>query len=202
MGMPAIRRHWTTDEVRPLLENSDRWPRFELIDGELIVTPSPGFAHQIAQFDLASALRNYLKEEKLGFALLPPADIQLKPETITQPDVFVLPRNQSPAKDDRPLPVWKDIKRLLLVVEIISPSSIRIDRITKREFYLNRGVPEYWVVDLDAMMVERWTLQSDRPEVLRDSLDWKPAGAKSSFHVDLPEFFAQVREEHRQLRID
>jgi Uma2 family endonuclease len=67
--------------------------------------------------------------------------------------------------DDVEFPEWGDFKRLLLAIEIISPSSVRIDRIIKRDFHLDAGVPEYWIVDLDARIIERWTQGRESPEV-------------------------------------
>jgi Uma2 family endonuclease len=204
MGMPAIRpdsppnRRWTTAEVRPLLEESRRWPRYELIGGELIVTPSPGFPHQFAVIEMLVTLRNYLAGEDAGAALISPADLELKPGTITQPDVFVTSRRIEGNPEE--LPSWACIKGLALAVEVISPSSVRIDRIIKRDFYLDAGVPEYWVVDLDGRMVERWTAARETPEVLRTSLEWKPEGANSPLMIDLKELFERVWKEYRKLQ--
>jgi Uma2 family endonuclease len=61
---------------------------------------------------------------------------------------------------------------LLLAVEVLSPSTARYDRLTKRRFYQQQGV-EYWIVDLDARIVERWLPGSDRPEILAEHLAWQ-----------------------------
>ncbi len=204
MGMPAIRadsvpmRRWTTAEVRPLLEESRRWPRYELIDGELIVTPSPGWPHQFAVIEIASVLRDYLKGQDAGIALPSPADLELKPGTITQPDIFVTPA-RIPGDPDEPI-TWADFKSLNLAVEILSPSSLHIDRVIKRDFYLSAGVAEYWVVDLDIRMIERWTPSRETPEVLRKSLEWKPAGSVSPLTIDLVELFESIWAQYRKFR--
>ena len=90
MAMPAIRRHWTVSAARELQDNG--WPRYELIDGELLVTPSASPSHQGFAFALAMQLNPYTEKQSIGITLLPPADIELREESIVQPDVFVLPR--------------------------------------------------------------------------------------------------------------
>lgn len=94
---------------------------------------------------------------------------------------------------------WALVESLLLAVEIISPSSVHIDRIVKRDFYLSAGVSEYWIVDLDARMVERWTPERETPEVLRTSVDWFPAGAGSSLTIDLAAMFELIWTKYRRL---
>ncbi|MDQ3673186.1 MAG: Uma2 family endonuclease, partial [Gemmatimonadota bacterium] len=81
---------------------------------------------------------------------------------------------------------------LLLAVEVISPSSVRTDRVEKREFYLGAGVAEYWVMDLEARMVELWTPERHTPLVTRGILRWTPSGAQSELLIDLPAFFDNV----------
>ena len=191
MGMPAIQRRWTSSDVRSLINESPRhWPRYELIGGELIVTPSPGFPHQTAALELLYLLKPYLDQQHIGLPMLPPADIELVSGAITQPDVFVLdPHSVAEAVK---IPKWADFKRLLLAVEVISPSSVRTDRIIKRDFYLDAGVPEYWILDPVARMIERWTRERETPEVCRDSLVWLPATAHSPLTIDVPTFFETV----------
>ena len=187
MGMPAIRRHWTTADVRALIDESRPWPRYELIDGELLVTPSPGNEHQIAVGAIFVLLDAYLEREQVGVAIMSPADLELRPGTITQPDVFVVPMDAASSADGAW--GWSDIHSLLLAVEVISPSSIRTDRITKREYYLDAGVPDYFIVDVHARMVEHWSPERETPRVLRDQLVWQPAGAVHPLVVSLPELF-------------
>lgn len=197
MGMPAIRRRWTTAEVRDLMDESRKWPRYELISGELIVTPAPGAAHQVAVIEIVRLILPYLEQQEVGITLTPPADLELQPGTITQPDIFVVPRNPTPAADARP--TWKDITSLLLAVEIISPSSIRVDRVDKRDLYMEGGVAEYWIVDLDARILERWIPTRQTPEVLRTSLEWLPPGAATPLTIDLAELFDRIRTTYRQI---
>src|SRR5687767_14355304 len=126
MGMPATRRHWTTADVRALMDESRHWPRFELIDGELLVTPAPGVIHQVAVSELLRLIAEYVEGEHLGITLTSPADVELRPGTITQPDVFVVPTRATPSPPDV-IPRWTDVTALLLAVEVISPSSVQTD---------------------------------------------------------------------------
>ena len=189
MGMPAIRRHWTTAAVRALMDESRAWPRYELIGGALIVTPAPGGLHQFAVTELVFLLATYLREEPVAVALASPADLELEPGTITQPDVFVIPAGGAASVGDFR---WSDVTSLLLAVEVLSPGSIRTDRVTKREYYMDVGVPDYLIVDVDARIVERWTPARDTPEVLRDDLVWHPSGASTPLVVSLPQFFDRM----------
>jgi Uma2 family endonuclease len=93
MGMPAMRHHWSAEQVRALIDQSPtHWPRYELMRGELIVTPAPGGLHQVAVVAILALLTEYLRREPVGVALTSPADIQLHPDTVAQPDIFVAPR--------------------------------------------------------------------------------------------------------------
>ena len=83
---------------------------------------------------------------------------------------------------------------LLLTVEVLSPSSSRHDRVRKRPLY-HRNVPEYWIIDLDARVIERWRTHEDRPEIVESRLEWKPDGASEPFVLDVERFFAEVMNE-------
>lgn len=190
MGMPAIKRRWTVADVHTLFDENRHWPRYELLDGELLVTPSPGWSHQLAVTRLVARLDRYVTHEALGVTLVSPSDIELAPESIMQPDVFVVPHDQIP--DDR-APTWSELRRLLLAVEVLSPSSQRQDRVLKRDFYLANGVAEYWIVDLDSRVIERWTSVGARPDVRRDTIEWRPDGAREAFAMNVREFFEDVR---------
>ena len=190
MSMPAMRHRWTSDQVRALMDESRPWPRYELLAGELLVTPAPGNPHQYAATRLLVALDPYVIRHDIGAAFTSPADIELLRGTITQPDVFVVPlaRREDP---DTPRD-WSGVTSLLLAVEIISPSSVRTDRVEKRDHYLRAGVPEYWVVDLDARVVERWSPERETPLVFRTTLEWWPAGASEALTIDLVQLFETI----------
>jgi Uma2 family endonuclease len=82
------------------------------------------------------------------------------------------------------------IRQLLLVVEVLSPSSSRHDRVRKRPLY-QRSVPDYWIIDLDARLVEHWAPRDDRPALVTDTLMWQPDGGKIPFTLDLRAYFAR-----------
>ena len=195
MAMPAIRRRWTAADVRELTVEDRPWPRYEVIDGELLVTPSPRRPHQLAVGALYYLLQGYLERVPVGIALFSPSDLELKPDTVVQPDVFVIPADTTNAREIRD---WTDATSLLLAVEMLSPSSIRTDRITKRDFYLANGVEEYWIIDLDARVFERWRASSETPEVLRDQITWSPAG-RDPLTIELPDWFARLGRVHDAL---
>jgi Uma2 family endonuclease len=84
---------------------------------------------------------------------------------------------------------------------VISPSSTRTDRVTKRDFYLDIGVPDYFIVDVEARIVEHWSSKRDTPLVLRDQLVWHPAGAEQPLRASLPEFFDAIDDKLKFLGI-
>ncbi len=188
MGMAVTDRRWTAADVRALTREDRPWPRYELINGELLVTPAPRLAHQVAACELWRLLDEYLVGNPVGLALMSPSDLELRPETITQPDVFVIPANTRPGPNGLE---WPDVRALLLAVEVLSPSSWRSDRVTKRDFYLENSVAEYWIVDLDARVFERWRAEQLTPELHHDQFVWAP-DAGESVAINVREFFARI----------
>ena len=73
--------------------------------------------------------------------------------------------------------------------ELIDPSTARTDRIRKREDYQRAGVPEYWIVDNDAQVIERWRPGDTRPEIVAGTIQWHPAAAKEPLIIDLDRVF-------------
>ena len=189
MAMPAeTARHWTAREVRELIAAAPTaTPRYELVDGELLVTPSPSAPHQKAITELFAVLLPYLEREPVGVLVTSPSDVELEPDFLTQPDMFVVPADEWRRVMNDGLPV----RELLLAIEILSPSSSRHDRVRKRPLY-QRHVPDYWIVDLDARLFERWAPGDSRPELLTDQLVWHPDDAVTPFTLDVPAYFAAV----------
>jgi Uma2 family endonuclease len=179
MGMPASQRQWTTDEVRALMDETHPAPRYELIDGELLVTPSPGSPHQAVVGALYAILRAYVNSNGLGRVFLSPADLELRPRQITQPDIFVVPPGTHPGRR------WRGVRALRLAVEVLSDGSRRHDRVTKRHHYQNVGVSEYWIVDIDGGVVERWHPTDERPEINTGTLTWRPDNSVPELVIDL-----------------
>lgn len=184
MGMPQATQRWTAEMVRALPDDRNR---YEVIAGELFVTPAPNVDHQRAVLALVLRLAPFVKAQGLGCALMSPADIEFDEEDLVQPDVFVAPR----VEGRRPR-TWSEIKTLLLVVEVLSPSTARADRTVKRRLFQRVSVPEYWIVDVEARLVERWRPGDERPEILSDALVWHPAGAGEPLVIDLPNLFAEI----------
>lgn len=184
MVMPEAARRWTRDMVLALPDDRNR---YELIDGELIVTPSPTPRHQMVLVELVSRFLPYLREAGSGQLLTSPADLALGEEEILQPDFFVIPRVAAGA-----LTAWGQVTTLLLAVEIISPASARWDRGLKRRRYQRPGVPEYWIVDPDARVVERWRPTDMRPEILDSEIEWRPDPETAPLRIDLALLFAEV----------
>ena len=192
MGMPAAdTRRWTYEEAYALIDaQEDRSIRYEYADGELLVTPAPGGYHQRIILALYDVMAPYVRTNSVGEIRLGPSPMALVPRTIFQPDLYVVPSvdGRRPRAD---IPVTSSI----LVVEVLSPGSIRHDRVTKRKHYQRGGVPEYWIVDQDAQVIERWRPADDRAEVLEERIEWHPAGAPVPLAIELPELFRSILDE-------
>jgi len=171
--------------VRALPDDSYR---YEVIAGELLVTPAPSWSHQRVVGELFRHLANYLQGQSWGEVLISPADISFHEDMLVQPDIFVVPIR---SEGQRPRE-WADIRALLLAVEVLSPSTARADRQVKRRLYQHERVGEYWIVDVDARLVERWRATDERPEIVSTSLTWHPEPSAAPFELDLPAFFDDV----------
>jgi Uma2 family endonuclease len=184
MGMPAQQTEWTAEMARAL---PDDGKRYEVLDGDLFVTPAPSLRHQTAAARLWARIDPYVRAQSLGLALMSPADIEFSPRRLVQPDVFVAPLTEKGRPRD-----WRDISSLLLAVEVISPSTARADRQRKRRIYQAERVPEYWIIDLDARVVERWRPDDARPEIVADVFAWHPRSDLPPLSIELDEFFSDV----------
>jgi Uma2 family endonuclease len=187
MGMPETRTRWTADMVRALPDDGNR---YEVVDGELLVTPAPTRLHQRAVAEFLVVLHEYARSSGVGEALTSPADWELDRHAMVQPDVFV-----EGYVGGRPTNEWNVGAPLLLVVEILSPGTARADRTVKRRRYQRAGIPEYWIVDLDARVVERWRPDDERPEVLGETIEWGPAAGVEPLTIALPPLFARIHGE-------
>lgn len=146
----------TYDDLVALREHAERdmglRERYELLDGELLVSPSPILRHQHAVIAIGAALYQWAKAHG-GMALTAPMDVWFSDITTLQPDVLFMASGHGLEATDRRIEGPPD-----LVVEVSSPSTRRQDLVRKRRVYEREGVPEFWFVDLDGDQVQVYRL--------------------------------------------
>jgi len=180
MGMPETAKHWTAQMVRDLPDDGNR---YEVVHGQLLVTPAPGGPHQLVLGRLHAWIRAYLDPLGLGDTVLfSPADISWGEDTLVQPDLFVFPPGEWSGE-------WSTIKTLRLAVEALSPSSRRADRFIKRRLYQEQRVETYWVVDVGDRLVEVWQPSDERPAVVTDTLRWRVTADAPELVIELDALF-------------
>ena len=184
MSMPALRsRRWTIDEVEHLIDQREGMsPRYELVDGELLVTPAPSDRHQRIILGLALLLQRFLSQERIGEIRLGPSRLALTSGEWFEPDIHVVPAVSGHLRPDL---------RALLVCEALSPGSSRHDRITKRRAFQRNEIPEYWIIDADAEAFEIWHPTDERAALVDDRIVWQP-GSMTAFELDVKRFFADI----------
>ncbi len=134
----------------------DAGPRFQLIDGEFHMAPAPNTYHQIISRNLEYILLDFLEENPFGEVFDAPFDVYLSDVDVFQPDICVFSNEQKGYLDERGA-----ISAPWLVVEILSPSSQRLDRGPKREVYVRCGTRELWLIDPAKKEVAVYDLRQD-----------------------------------------
>lgn len=176
----AIASGMTVDELHARSDTDDG-RRWELIDGELFVTPAPVPGHQRVVARLTGALQAH--DERL-LVLPAPTDIRVNERTVVQPDVAVFePQHASLLHPESPPPVGlvPDI-----AIEVSSPSTRRIDIVHKRRLYERSGVAEYWFVDREAEVVDVYAFGADD--------DLRTSSGDEPIHSDLVDLDTTVAE--------
>jgi Uma2 family endonuclease len=182
---PAV-REWTYAEFACLPDDGNR---YEVIAGELEVTPSPRPKHQDLIGGLAELLRPFVRRHRLGKIYPGPIDVLFAEGDYLVPDLVFVRREQLGTVTDRGVESAPD-----LVVEVLSPSTAARDRTVKRERYAHYGVPEYWIIDLGRRRVEVYRLREgqDRATVVTDRLSWQPVANGPVLELNLADLFADV----------
>ena len=169
MRMAPTTKQWTLEELHSLPDDGNK---YEIIDGELFVTPPPNADHETILARLTRLLEPYVAAQELGFVYHPRAVLRIAGSEV-EPDLMV---RRPPARKGTD---WSDLPLPILIVEVLSPSTRRRDRQHKRDFYLAQGIPEYWIVD-----PEREAVTVVRPDhddrTVDDALVWHPASALRS----------------------
>jgi Uma2 family endonuclease len=148
--MEAVEPRLTYPELRLM---PDDGKRYELIDGEVFVCPSPSEKHQSALARLHLSMGSHAQRKKLGKVYFAPFDVVFGEKTAVQPDLLFVSSARLGIIGPEYVLGAPD-----LIVEILSPSRASYDRVTKLEVYASHGVREYWLIDPVAESVEIYVL--------------------------------------------
>lgn len=116
--------------------------RYELINGELFMSPSPILRHQEIVGELFALLRDHVKTRRLGKVYVAPVDVRFSGTSQVVPDIVFVSNSRRDIMSGKRLTGPPE-----LVIEVLSPSTQGNDTVKKRELYERYGVPEYWIVD-------------------------------------------------------
>lgn len=177
---------WTYEDYLKLEDDK----RYEIIEGELIEMPTPSVTHQRLVKRLLKLLDVFVERRSLGEVFVSPVDVILSNTNVVQPDLAFVSKERSEIVQDRGLFGAPD-----LVVEVISPSTLKKDTEDKKRIYARFGVKELWFVFPGERAVEVFSLKGDEYEVC--SFGYENAKIKSyllkDFELNLEELFKEVR---------
>ena len=131
--------------------------RYEIIEGELSMTPSPSTKHQNIILNLVELLRKHVRVHSLGKVFCSPIDVVFSMTAVVQPDIIFVSHEREHIITKKNIVEAPD-----LVIEILSESTEHIDRTMKKELYERYGVREYWIVVPGKQMIEVYSLQERR----------------------------------------
>ena len=159
-----------TYEDYVLLPNDGK--RYEVLEGELTVTPASSTKHQTASGNLFVLLSQHIKERDLGKLFHAPIDLILESTSVLQPDLLFVSKARQSIITERAIEGTPD-----LVVEILSPTTSRIDRVTKAQIYARHSVPVYWIVDPEREAIEIYLLEANGYRLAATLLGTTPMAA-------------------------
>jgi Uma2 family endonuclease len=134
--------------------------QYEVIDGELFMTPAPRPKHQRIVLRLAEELSRFVRENSRGEVFISPIDVLLEEHTFLQPDVLFIRKERLDIVKEEAIEGPPD-----LVVEVLSPSTFYKDLRKKMTAYSQFGVQEYWIVDPETETVEIYARRDDKLEL-------------------------------------
>jgi len=137
-------------------------PYYQLVEGELIMAPSPNSFHQNIAANIHLLLASHVKNHRLGKVLFAPLDVYLSDVTVLQPDVFFLSTGNLMLMRDDGVHGAPD-----LVVEIVSPSNGRLEMKRKRPLYAQHGVREEWLIVPELEQIHRYDFSVDVAKPVR-----------------------------------
>ena len=181
-------RKITYSEFRQMEFDDNDTFLYELVNGILIKKTAYSPLHQRISSNLFSPLNQFIEKNTLGEVFYAPIDVFLDDENVPQPDLVFVSNARASIVDDR--------EGILgvpdLVVEIISPSSVRLDRVVKKELYEAFAVPEYWLIDPKNDAIEVFAFQNGRYKSVAFANDLSEKIASTvltGFEVSLSDIF-------------
>ena len=183
--LPTTHRRMTAEEYFQLPEGP---PYFQLIDGELFMSPSPNFFHQEVVGNLFAAMREYIRRDRIGKVVIAPSDVLFDKDNVYQPDVFFIRNERLGIVDKHGAKGAPD-----LVAEVISGSTGRLDLGPKRMVYAKSGVLEFWAILPDTREVEvfRFAESTDAPVAKLGGDATLTTPVLPGFGLPLAELFAE-----------
>jgi Uma2 family endonuclease len=181
MAVATLVKRWTLEELHRLPEDGNK---YELVRGELFVTPPPGDEHETIGARLSELLVPYVREQRLGLVYRPRAVVR-HDESEVEPDLMVRQPHPDRRGNDTD---WDRAPIPILVVEILSSYTRRRDFNQKKQLYLDAGVAEYWIVDSEAQTISL----AKRGETLRVEsirMTWSPAGVALPLTFEVASIF-------------
>lgn len=176
-------RPFTVHDYREMPEGP---PFYQLIEGELAMSPSPNRAHQKILTNIFTALAWYLVKNPLGELYVAPFDVFLTDLNVYQPDLVFISNERKGILTDQGTEGAPD-----LVIEILSPRTAKLDRGVKRDIYARTGVQEFWIVDPERKQIEVYDLPKnpDAPAATYTKRQNVKSGLLPKFSVPVTKIF-------------
>ena len=130
----------------------------EYVNGEIVMAPAATVPHQRVVRKISFVLQKFVEEGDLGEIFFSPLDVVLPSGDVVQPDLFYLTTEEA----ERAMEAKRVHGAPSFLVEILSPGSIRHDKVTKRNLYEQNGVREYWIVDVGKKSITQLVLRRKR----------------------------------------
>jgi Uma2 family endonuclease len=179
MHMALDTRPWSPADLDRLPDDGNR---YEVIAGELLVTPPPSDLHEEVVAWLTMALLPFVREHRLGMVYHPRSIVRIAGQQ-AEPDLMVRASGPLRGWDHAPLP--------MLIVEVISRSTRHRDLGSKRRFYMESGIAEYWIVDRERERVIQ--IRNNEEREITQIIRWSPPGGSAAIDIDIAAMFAEIR---------
>jgi Uma2 family endonuclease len=181
MEMPQQTMRWTRADLQRLPDDGNK---YEVVRGELFVTPAPSPGHQEIISVLARDITSYVQAQSLGRVHQARSVVVIEGSEV-EPDLYVRPTVPVPP------PSWEDAPPPILVVEVLSNATRRRDQIKKRSLYMDARIAVYWIVDRNDRSIR--VVRPGQEDVLAtDTLRWHPTGAVDLFELDVAGVFREA----------